>query len=109
MGKKHHLKGIFETMEIFLDKKKLEPWKSLRLRNHSPDGFQYGYAGSGPAQLSLAILLEIMPQDEAMANYQEFKHQVIAKLPQKDFEIDFIIGEHSTEKNPIQTLEVTVI
>src|SRR5205823_6333568 len=27
------------------------------LRNHSPTGFEWGYAGSGPAQLSLALLI----------------------------------------------------
>ena len=30
----------------------------LELRNHSPAGFAWGYAGSGPAQLALAILLD---------------------------------------------------
>ena len=36
------------------------------LFNHSPDGFEYGYAGSGPAQLALAILadhLKNRPED----------------------------------------------
>jgi hypothetical protein len=36
------------------------------LRNHSPDGFEFGYGGSGPAQLALAILadhLKHFPQD----------------------------------------------
>jgi hypothetical protein len=36
------------------------------LFNHSPDGFEYGYGGSGPAQLALAILadhLKHFPQD----------------------------------------------
>ena len=31
--------------------------ESLKLRNHSPDGFSWGYNGSGPSQLALAILL----------------------------------------------------
>ncbi len=26
------------------------------VRNHSPSGFEWGYGGSGPAQLALAIL-----------------------------------------------------
>src|SRR5947209_15039234 len=37
---------------------KLSPLKSLRLRNHSPDGFEWGYGGSGPAQSALALLLD---------------------------------------------------
>lgn len=31
---------------------------SLRVRTHSPTGFEWGYAGSGPAQLALALLLD---------------------------------------------------
>ena len=30
----------------------------LNIRNHSPTGFAWGYGGSGPAQLSLAILVD---------------------------------------------------
>lgn len=30
----------------------------LDLRNHSPTGFAWGYGGSGPAQLALAILAD---------------------------------------------------
>ncbi len=30
----------------------------LDLANHSPDGFSWGYGGSGPAQLALAILAD---------------------------------------------------
>ncbi len=32
--------------------------KMLELRNHSPTGFNWGYAGSGPCQLALAILAD---------------------------------------------------
>ena len=30
----------------------------LEIRNHSPTGFEWGYGGSGPAQLALAILAD---------------------------------------------------
>ena len=33
------------------------PKPSLAVNTHSPDGFSWGYAGSGPAQLALAILM----------------------------------------------------
>lgn len=33
----------------------LHPGPSLLLANHSPTGFEWGYLGSGPSQLSLAI------------------------------------------------------
>lgn len=54
--------------------------KSLKVRNHSPDGFAWGYNGSGPAQLALAILLEETSRGEAESFYQYFKQSVIAGL-----------------------------
>lgn len=33
----------------------------LNVRNHSPDGFNWGYGGSGPSQLALAILIDHLP------------------------------------------------
>jgi hypothetical protein len=54
---------------------------SLHIANHSPDGFAFGYNGSGPAQLALAILLnEFGDPVIAIKNYQAFKEHVISKL-----------------------------
>lgn len=51
------------------------------VRNHSPDGFNWGYCGSGPAQLALAILLDATGQKELTERlYQDFKREVIAGL-----------------------------
>jgi hypothetical protein len=51
------------------------------LRRHSPDGFQWGYGGSGPAQLALALLADATGDDDlAQRHYQEFKFRVIARL-----------------------------
>jgi uncharacterized protein DUF6166 len=33
------------------------------VRNHSPDGFEWGYGGSGPAQLALAMLCDYFAID----------------------------------------------
>lgn len=53
----------------------------LHVRNHSPDGFNYGYGGSGPAQLALAIMCDVLKDEErALGLYQGFKWAVIAKL-----------------------------
>lgn len=56
----------------------LTPRASLKQRNHSPDGFNWGYCGSGPAQLALAILLEELPPNWALRLYQFFKQDVVA-------------------------------
>lgn len=46
----------------------------LNLSNHSPTGFEWGYAGSGPAQLALAILADALGDDErAVRLHQRFK------------------------------------
>jgi hypothetical protein len=60
-------------------------WQRLRIRldlfNHSPTGFEWGYAGSGPAQLALAMLADALKDDEkAVQLHQKFKFKVIAML-----------------------------
>ncbi|MBA7644120.1 hypothetical protein ES703_51857 [subsurface metagenome] len=81
------LKGEYETEKVWLNGKRLYPGKSQRVWNHSPDGFNWGYEGSGPAQLALAVLLELVPQDRAVELHQEFKREVIAALVQTDFAV----------------------
>jgi hypothetical protein len=59
----------------------LSPAPSQKLRNHSPDGFNWGYGGSGPAQLALALLLDVSGNSNtALAHYQRFKWEKIAAL-----------------------------
>ena len=57
----------------------LSPKPSQKLWNHSPNGFNWGYGGSGPAQLSLALLLDALGNEElAVRNHQDFKRQYVA-------------------------------
>ena len=54
----------------------------LDLWNHSETGFEWGYGGSGPAQLALALLADhLSDDDEAVRLHQGFKFAVVAKLP----------------------------
>ena len=56
----------------------------LNLRNHSPTGLEWGYGGSGSAQLALAILADHFGDGQQALNlYQRFKWAVIAELPRK--------------------------
>ena len=72
--------------------RELRPDRSHAVKNHSPDGFNWGYAGSGPAQLALAILLEVTDDEAtALAHYQDFKVEVIARI--KSQETDWEIEE----------------
>ncbi|MEO8853616.1 MAG: DUF6166 domain-containing protein [Ginsengibacter sp.] len=80
--------GNYETGVVQIFGKELLPDKSQKVRNHSPDGFSWGYGGSGPAQLALAILLEYMSVEDAGKYYQEFKRTFVSNLPNSDFPID---------------------
>ncbi len=60
--------------------------KRLNVMNHSPAGFEWGYSGSGPAQLALAILIDHDPQkgsEWAVRRHQFFKQKIIAALPRE--------------------------
>jgi hypothetical protein len=60
----------------------------LDLRSHSPTGFEWGYGGSGPAQLALALLADALGDDEAAVRlHQEFNWEVVAKLPGRSWEL----------------------
>ena len=83
----HVLRGNADTREVWLDDEWLDPAPSQVIRNHSPDGFNWGYGGSGPAQLALAVTLEVTGKPDG---YQQFKWDLIAGLPQgEDFEVSF--------------------
>jgi len=57
----------------------LDPARELW--NHSPDGFNWGYGGSGPAQLALAMLYEITgDQDFSIHMHQDVKFGLVGKL-----------------------------
>ena len=43
------------------------------VRDHSPTGFEWGYGGSGPAQLALSILQEATDEETAVDLYQDLK------------------------------------
>jgi hypothetical protein len=69
------------ALVVTADGQSLNP--RLDLWNHSPTGFEWGYGGSGPAQLALALLAHHLNDDElAVAHHQPFKWAVVAKLPQ---------------------------
>jgi len=82
------IKGIWSTHKVFIGPDELSPIASQKVYNHSPDGFCWGYGGSGPAQLALALLMRYLPTNSAVNAYQDFKFAIIAQLPQADFEID---------------------
>jgi hypothetical protein len=80
------IEGYWKTREVLINGRPLLPEASLKVVNHSPDGFNWGYAGSGPAQLALAILLRAgLRPALAERLHQRFKAEHIQHLPQDDF------------------------
>jgi hypothetical protein len=64
------------------------------IERHSPDGFEWGYGGSGPADLALSILAHAygLTSDETIdrippAAYQQFKDDFVAGFNRRGWEI----------------------
>ena len=74
------------AVDVTVDGRALDPRFDLWI--HSPTGFEWGYGGSGPAQLALAVLADHLADDhEALEFYQRFKFAVIGSLPLKSWEL----------------------
>ncbi len=77
------------------------------LRRHSPDGFECGYGGSGPAQLALAILCHFLNDDDlAQGWYQAFKAEIIANIPGNFSGSWSLSGREIAESKCVQNLIV---
>jgi hypothetical protein len=57
---------------------------------HSPDGFAWGYEGSGPADLARCILIDALtkladpePEQTADLYYQDFKREIVSRMHRK--------------------------
>jgi hypothetical protein len=88
------IEGNAETREVWVNGEWLDPAPSLAVANHSPDGFNWGYSGSGPAQLALAILLKYLKPDEAQQYKQLFKRCWVATIPQgKNFNSELCLRQ----------------
>jgi len=55
------------------------PWR-IDLRNHSPSGLEWGYMGSGPAQLAIAACAFALGDERAETVYQAVKDRLFAGL-----------------------------
>jgi hypothetical protein len=71
----------------------------FRYLNKSPTGFNWGYPGSGPAQLAFAILLDHYGSPgPALLFFQDFKEQVIAMLNTDRWELSTAEVEQALAK-----------
>ena len=81
----HKAQGVLVTVTRSSRTKPLDP--RYDLGSNLPTGFAWGYNGSGPARLALAILTDYFgakPGGKALAEalYEPFKFTVIAALPE---------------------------
>lgn len=80
--------GLPKSGRITVDEdgtvREITPERSLKVANHSPTGFAWGYPGSGPAQSALAILLDYTNDEELSEElHQLFKFDFIAGMPEQ--------------------------
>ena len=54
---------------------------------HSPTGMEWGYGGSGPADLALSILTDCFNVPEVERLYGSFKWEIVAGLPRENWEL----------------------
>jgi len=60
------------------DGRRLDPRTDLA--NHSPTGLEWGYGGSGPAQLALALLADRFDDAVALDHHLDFKSDIVADI-----------------------------
>jgi len=95
--------GTVKDRKVYCDGEEIA--NDTKLVNHSPDGFMWGYNGSGPAQCSFMILFTFFAKvkgygrDRAIREtrklYQDFKFRIIGKLSSdEDFMLPAFEIEH---------------
>ena len=60
----------------------IDPQLPHRLR-HSPDGFEWGYLGSGPSDLALSLLTYWFGEKVADKYYHRYKEAFIGRMPKE--------------------------
>lgn len=81
------------SCKVWLNDKALSHAKSLKHVSHSPDGFNWGYGGSGPAQLAYAICHELYGKDIARRVYQDFKWRFLVAIEDDSFDLTLDLAE----------------
>lgn len=80
--------GVDVLVIEFNDRKIKNRYPLKHINRHSPDGFNFGYAGSGCADLALSILTDFLGNPHgAELTYQEFKRFHIATYKGNCFSI----------------------
>lgn len=87
------IKGVvidkpFHKNRVYIKGRQISWKKSMEYVRIGKTGFNWGYCGAGPQQLSFAILLELTNEKVAYSLYYTFTEKFIAKFPhKKNFEV----------------------
>ncbi len=74
LGKAEDLSGVEVTVN----------YRPLRHQfRHSPTGVEFGYGGSGPADLALSILWNFLGKEPSRILYMDFKTRFVARWKDK--------------------------
>jgi len=82
-GRRDPTAPVGEEAEVTVDGKPMDC--RYDLLSASPSGLEYGYGGSGPAQLAIAILAHAYDDEFACEHYQRFKREVVSELPEGEW------------------------
>jgi len=101
MAKKYECKRTPEGVVCFVALTGRGGYFLKNVGYHSPDGFEMGYAGSGPADLALTILCDHLGVKDAsrktyLGKGHESKESGKAWLYHQDFKFEFITPHHAS-------------
>lgn len=68
------------------------------IERHSPDGFNWGYGGSGPADTALSILTDCLGESQARLLYMQFKWDFVAAWGQEFSIAEKVIKDWAREE-----------
>lgn len=86
------VEGVGVNRQVGINDAILDIKQSIEVHKHSVE-FNWGYNGSGPTQLALAILLKYMPAKEAEQLVASFRNLTVANFPQESFKVELRLAD----------------
>ena len=81
-------RGRYPTVTVHLGNVAEETRPLEHILRHSPDGFEWGYGGSGPTDLALALVADVLGDRNPTPHlYQRVRNQLVAQIPREGGEI----------------------
>jgi len=85
--------AVWSTNAVFVDGQQLDLGASKKIQWHG-NNFAWGYNGSGPAQMALALLLLYVSPEKAILYHQPLKENLIKRFPDNSFIRTVRLREH---------------